>query len=136
MKLFKLAYPRVLAIALASLFLLPATPALSTGFVSNREGWLALSPEARLGYVQALNDSLNYTFLDDTLVNALSKRGRTACLIEKKTNAAQLSELITIAYRSESNARFAPQAIYILKMTDICREYINRERQGFGLGPL
>lgn len=110
--------------------------AQAAGFVSNRAGWTALSPEARIGYVQALNDSLNYTFLDDTLVKALSKRGRTQCLIDKKTNASQLAEIITIAYRSDANANIAPPALYILKMTDICRDYINRERQGFGLGPI
>lgn len=132
----KLARLRRMGLAIAGLLLIPAPPAAAAGFVANRDGWQALSAEARLGYVQSLNDSLNYTFLDDTLVNALSKRGRTACLIDRKTTAAQLSELISIAYRSEANARLAPQAIYILKMTDICRDYINRERQGFGLGPL
>ena len=107
----------------------------AAGYVNDRAGWQALTPEARIGYVQGLNDSLNYTFLDDTLVNALAKRGRTACLAGQKTTAAQLSELITIAYRSPQNALLAPSALYILRMGDICRDYINRARQDFGLGP-
>lgn len=124
-----------LAATVSALTVLPGS-ALAGGYVNDRAGWQALTPEARLGYVQGLNDSLNYTFLDDTLVNALSKRGRTACLVAQKTTSAKLSELITIAYRSEQNAFVAPSAIYILRMTDICREHINRARQEFGLGPL
>lgn len=107
----------------------------AAGYVNDRAGWQALTPEARIGYVQGLNDSLNYTFVDDTLVAALNKRGRTACLAAQRTTAAQLSELITIAYRSQQNAVLASSAIYILKMSDICREQINRARQEFGLGP-
>ena len=114
----------------------PPAPAAATGYVNDAAAWAALTPEARIGYVQGLNDSLNYTFLDDTLVNALAKRGRTACLVDHKMTAAELSELITIAYRSRPNAVLAPSALYIIKMTDICRDYINRARQEFGLGPL
>ena len=109
--------------------------AMAAGYVNERAGWQALTPEARIGYVQGLNDSLNYTFVDDTLVAALAKRGRTMCLAAQKTTAAQLSELITIAYRSPQNAGLAPSAIYILRMGDICRDQINRARQDFGLGP-
>lgn len=129
---------RVLArLAAGALALGPALsgPAEAAGFVNDRTAWQALTPEARIGYVQGLNDSLNYTFVDDTLVAALAKRGRTACLVQQRTTAAQLSELITIAYRSPQNAPLAPSAIYILRMTDICREFINKARQDFGLGP-
>lgn len=114
----------------------PATTAHALGFVNNRSEWTALSREARVGYVEGLNDSLNYTFVDDTLVNALAKRGRTQCLVERGITAARLAELITIAYRSEQNANLAPAALYVLRITDICRDTINRARQDFGLGPL
>ena len=33
---------------------------------------MALTAEAKAAYVQGLNDSLNYVFVDDTLVNALA----------------------------------------------------------------
>lgn len=122
------------ALALGVLAALPA-PAGALGFVNDKAAWQALTPEARIGYVQGLNDSLNYTFVDDTLVAALAKRGRTICLAQQKTTAAQLSELITIAYRSPQNAQFAPAALYILRMGEICRDQINRARQEFGLGP-
>jgi hypothetical protein len=123
-----------LALGIAGAMALPL-PAAAAGYVNDKTGWQALTPEARIGYVQGLNDSLNYTFLDDTLVNALAKRGRTACLAGQKTTAAQVSELITIAYRAPQNAPLAPSALYIMRMGDICRDYINRARQDFGLGP-
>jgi hypothetical protein len=110
-------------------------PAAAAGFVNNRDGWMALQPQARMAYVQGLNDSLNFVFVDDTLVDALVKRARTRCLIDQKTTAAILSDRITMAYRDERNAGFAPTAIYILKMAEVCRSYVNEERQGFGLGP-
>ncbi len=126
------------AATLAALTLAAALPssAGASGYVNNANGWAALTPEARIGFVQGLNDSLNYTFLDDTLVNALAKRGRTTCLAEQKITASRLSELITIAYRAPQNTNLAPPAVYILKMSDICRDYINRARQDFGLGPI
>lgn len=124
----------LVSLGLAGALALPL-PASAAGYVNDKAAWQALTPEARIGYVQGLNDSLNYTFLDDTLVNALAKRGRTACLAGQKTTAAQLSELITIAYRSPQNAALAPSALYIMRMGDICRDYINRARQDFGLGP-
>ena len=126
---------RLIGGGLLACTLVSPDPAAAAGYVNERAAWQALTPEARIGYVQGLNDSLNYTFLDDTLVNALAKRGRTACLAGQKTTAAQLAELITIAYRSQANAMLAPSALYILRMGDICRDYINRARQDFGLGP-
>ena len=112
----------------------PAT-AYALGFVNNRAQWQSLSPEARLGYVEALNDSLNTTFVDDTLVNALGKKGRTECLVSGKITATKLSELMSIAYHNDRMANFSPSAVYIIKMSDICGEYINRIRQDYGLGP-
>ena len=126
---------KALAIASLATLLLPIA-ADASGYVNNRVGWIGLTPEAQIGYVQGLNDSLNYTFIDDTLVNALTKRGRTNCLIEQKTNAAKLAQMITTSYRAEQNAAIAPSALYIINMSEICRSQINRERQNFGLGPI
>lgn len=112
-----------------------AGTAHALGYVNNRDQWQALTPEARIGYVQGLNDSLNYSFVDDTLVNALAKRGRTQCLIERQLTSAKLVELIDIAYRAEQNRNLAPAALYIIRITEICRDAINRSRQEFGLGP-
>ncbi|GAA0272941.1 hypothetical protein GCM10009127_11700 [Alteraurantiacibacter aestuarii] len=122
-------------IALAAFGLMTAFPAQAEGFVNTRGGWLALTPEAKAAYVQGLNDSLNYFFVDDSLTEALAKRGRTRCLIEQRVNAAVLAAQITAAYDQEQYARFSPVAVYILQIGDLCRPYINRERQEFGLGP-
>lgn len=113
-----------------------ATSALASGFVNEKRAWLSLRPEVRVGYVQGLNDSLNFVFVDDTLVNALAKRGRTKCLIAQKTTAAILADRITTAYNEERYAPLAPSAIYIIRMGEVCRSYINEARLEYGLGPL
>jgi hypothetical protein len=125
----------VLTIAAVVGLLSTSVGAGAVGFVNNRTQWLALSPEARIGYVQALNDSLNFTFVDDTLTEALAKKGRTECLKARQMTALRLSELITVAYDNERLQNLAPSAIYIMKMADICNDYINRARLEFGLGP-
>ncbi len=121
--------------AFAAFLAFLATPAAAEGFVNTRGGWLALTPEAKAAYVQGLNDSLNYYFVDDSLTEALAKRGRTRCLIEQRVTAAILAAQITAAYEDERFARFSPVAVYILKIGELCRPYINRERQEYGLGP-
>jgi hypothetical protein len=112
-----------------------SSPAGALGYVNNRAEWLGLTQEARIGYVQALNDSLNYTFVDDTLVDALAKKGRTDCLVAHNMTAATLVSYISATYRDDRYANFAPSAIYIILMGEYCRDYINRARQDFGLGP-
>lgn len=109
-------------------------PVEAEGFVNTRGGWLALTPEAKAAYVQGLNDSLNYFFVDDSLTEALAKRGRTRCLIEQRVTAAVLAAQITTAYDEVQYERFSPVAVYILQIGQLCRPYINRERQEFGLG--
>lgn len=103
------------------------------GYVNDRRGWLALTPEARAGYVQGLNDSLNYIFSDDTLPNALAKKARSKCLSAERTTSAILADRITTAYKDERLAALAPTAMYIIRMQETCRSYINTERAGFGL---
>ncbi|MFC3096800.1 hypothetical protein [Alteraurantiacibacter palmitatis] len=120
----------VLAAALAA-----PVPAAAEGFVNTRGGWMALTAEAKAAYVQGLNDSLNFFYVDDTLVEALAKRGRTRCLVEQRVTAAALSTIITNAYNEPQFARSSPVAVYVLKIGELCRPYINRERQEFGLGP-
>lgn len=121
--------------ALAALLGALSVPALAEGFVNTRAGWLALTPEAKAAYVQGLNDSLNYFFVDDTLVEALAKRGRTRCLIEQRATAAGLAAQMTAAYDQPQYATASPVAVYVLKVGELCRPYINRERQEFGLAP-
>jgi hypothetical protein len=131
-KIFRmLAIPPLLVAAAAAI---PA-PALAEGFVNTRAGWLALTTEAKAAYVQGMNDSLNYTFVDDSLAEGLAKRGRTQCLIEQRITAAALAAQITAAYEEPQFNRFSPVAVYILKIGELCRPYINRERAEFGLGP-
>lgn len=107
----------------------------SAGYVNDSKGWLALTPETKAGYVQGMNDSLNYIFVDDTLVDALAKKGRIECLVAMQTSSSLLADRITMAYREPRFATLAPTAIYIIKMGEVCRSYINRERAKFGLGP-
>ncbi len=129
--------PRVsLAIAAFCLALTAASAAHAEGYVNNKKGWMALSPEAKAAYVQGLNDGLNYMFIDDTLVNALAKKGRTECLIALETSSSLLADRITQAYKDDTLAGYAPTAIYIIKMGEVCRPYINKERATFGLGPM
>ena len=120
-------------IGAGALALAAPVPASAEGFVNTRAGWLALTTEAKAAYVQGLNDSLNYFFLDDSLVEALAKRGRTRCLIEQRATAAGLAAQITAAYEEPQYSQFSPVAVYILKIGELCRPYINRERQEFGL---
>lgn len=132
---YRLPHRSLLAILAAALAMVVAMPAAAEGFVNTRGGWLALSPEAKSAYVQGLNDSLNYSYVDDSLTEALAKRGRTRCLIEQGVYAAVLAAQISAAYEQEEFARFSPVAVYILKIGELCRPYINRERADFGLGP-
>lgn len=127
---------RLVAALLGITYVVALAPsALAEGFVNTRGGWLALTAEAKAAYVQGLNDSLNYTFVDDSLTEALAKRGRTRCLVEQRVTAAVLSAQISAAYEEAQFERFSPVAVYILKIGELCRPYINRERQEFGLGP-
>lgn len=123
------------SVALAGLALCLAAPAGAEGFVNTRAGWQSQTPEARAAYVQGLNDSLNYFFADDTLIEALAKRGRTRCLIEQGATAAGLAAQISAAYEEAQFFNSAPVAVYILKIGELCRPYINRERQEYGLAP-
>jgi hypothetical protein len=106
------------------------------GYVNDRRGWLTLTPEARSGYVQALSDSLNYVFSDDTLPNALAKKGRHKCLADQRTTSAILADRITTFYKDDRLSTLAPTAMYIIKMQETCRSYINAERANFGLSPI
>jgi len=126
---------RLLASLVATVLVFGASPASALGYVNNRSDWLALTQEARVGYVQALNDSLNYSFVDDTLVDALAKKGRTDCLVAHNMTASTLVGYITATYRDDKYANFAPSAVYIILMGEYCRDYINRARQEFNLGP-
>ena len=123
------------AAAVLAMSCLVPSPAAAEGFVNTRGGWLALTPEAKAAYVQGLNDALNYSYVDDSLVEALAKRGRTRCLIEQRVTAAILAAQISAAYEQPQFERMSPVAVYIIKIGELCRPYINRERQEFGLGP-
>ncbi len=125
----------ILIQAAAAASVLAPAPAFA-GYVNDRRGWLAMTPEARAGYVQGLNDSLNYAFSEDSLPNAVAKKARTQCLAAQRTTAAILADRITTTYADDRYSALAPTAIYIIKMQDTCRSYINDQRGQFGLGPL
>lgn len=121
---------------LAALLAVIAPSIAHAGYVNDRRGYLALTPEARAGYVQGLADSLNYIFGDDSLATALLKRARVKCLGDQRTTSAILADRITTTYKDERFAGLAPTAIYMLKMQETCKAYINQERAGFGLSPV
>lgn len=106
------------------------------GYVNNRDGWRKLTYEARAGYVQGMNDSLNYIYTDDTLPEALLKKARNECLAAQRTTSAILADRITTAYKDDRFANAAPTALYVLTMQETCRSYINQQRADFGLPPL
>ncbi len=114
-----------------------AGQAHASGFINNGAGWLALPPDAKAAYVQALSDSANLIFVDDELATAIVKLARTRCLIEQKTTAAILADRITMAYTKDPKlAGLAPSIIYIMRMGDVCRTIINEERARFSLPPV
>ncbi|MBK8630053.1 MAG: hypothetical protein IPN84_07550 [Sphingomonadales bacterium] len=116
---------------------LMAAPAYAGGFVNNASGWLALPPDAKAAYVQALSDSANLIFVDDELATAIVKLARTRCLVEQKTTAAILADRVTMAYTKDAKlANFPPSVIYIMRMADVCRTTINEERARFSLPPV
>ncbi|HNI73697.1 MAG TPA: hypothetical protein PLX65_09255 [Accumulibacter sp.] len=115
--------------------MISAQPALSAGYVNNRASWQSLSSEAKIGYAQAINDSLNYVFADDSLAEALGKQGRITCLIANKITAAQLADRISDTYKDDRYEALAPSAVYIIRMTQECRQFINKARMDFGLAP-
>lgn len=135
---FTRAPSKTLAMILAcSLAASAATPAYAVGYVNDKDAWMALTPESKAAYVQGLNDSLNYVFVDDTLMNAMAKKGRTECLVALQTSSSLLADRITYAYTKDKGmAGYAPTAVYIIKMGELCRSYINRERAAYGLGPM
>lgn len=130
----KAAFRKTLTLAGMAALLLPASA--QAGYVNERRGWLAMTPEGKAGYVQGMNDSLNYIFSEDSLANALAKKARIQCLASQRTTAAILADRITTAYKDDRFASIAPTAIYIIKMQEVCRSYINEQRAQFGLAPI
>lgn len=123
---------------LALLVALSATgPATAAGFFNNGKDWLAASVEVRAGYIQGINDSANFVFVDDSLDTAVVKVARTQCLIQKKMTVAMLADMITNGYTREESryGRLPPLVVYMTKLGDVCRETINRKRAEFGLPP-
>lgn len=118
---------------LAALFAALVPAAANAGYVNNRQQWLALTPEAKAGYVQGMSDSLNFIFQDDSLSTALAKRARNKCLMDQRTTSAILADRITTGYKDERLSGIAPTAMFFLKMQEVCKAYINQERASFGL---
>ncbi|WP_298289597.1 hypothetical protein [Novosphingobium sp.] len=119
----------------ATAALLGASAANAAGYVNNRQQWLSMKPEARAAYAQGMSDSQNFIFADDTLAEAMVKRGRTKCMLDLKTGADTLGENITFMYKNNDYISLPPSAMYIITMAKLCKVYIDIERSAFGLGP-
>ena len=123
--------------ALTTAALTAASPASAGGgFINNGQGWTLLSPEAKAAYVQGLNDTANYIYVNDDLPTAIVKLARTRCIVEQKTTTAVLADRITTAYAKDPRLLSQPPlVIYIMRMGDVCRGIINEERARFSLPP-
>lgn len=126
------------AVLAGALALSAATPALArSGYVNNKDGWMAMTPADRVGYAQGLNDSMNFIFVDDALPAAIIKYARTRCLLEMKMTPVVLADVITTAYqRTPQFAGEAPLVVYVTRLNDICKRVITEERARFGLPPM
>lgn len=126
------------AIFVAAAALLVATPTLAAaGFVNNAGAWARLSPDTQAAYVQGLNDTANYIFVNDDLPTAIVKVARTRCLVEQRTTAAMLANAIgTIYSRDPKLKEQPPSVLYIQMMAAACRNIINQERARMSLPPL
>lgn len=95
---------------------------------------MAMSPQQRVAYIQGLNDSINFPYTNDDLETAITKYGRTRCLLETKTSPNILADIITTGYtRQPELMRQPPLFVYVVRLRDICRTIINEERTKLGL---
>jgi len=108
----------------------------SAGYVNNADQWNRLSPADKAAYVQGLNDTANFVFVNDDLATGLVKAARTRCLIQTKMAPNMLSDVITSAYAKTPQLRTQPPMIvYVSRLSEICRPIINEERTRIGLPP-
>jgi len=124
-------------LAFAGALTAAATGADARGFLNTANNWEAMPAEARSAYVQGLNDSANFIFINDDLATAVLKVARTRCLIEHKTTAASLANSLTNLY--VNNRQFASQppiVVYVAFMGATCKGIINEERQRLELPPI
>ena len=128
---------RILALGLACLAALPGGAALaSAGYINNADQWNRLSPAEKAAYVQGLNDTANFVFVNDDLATGLVKAARTRCLIQTKMAPNMLSDVITAAYaKTPALHSQPPMIVYVARLAEICRPIINEERVRIGLPP-
>lgn len=127
---------RILAAGLAVVCLGVSTTAFAQarGYVVNGQGWMRMSPQERVAYVQGLNDSVNHPYVDDDLETAVVKYARTRCLIELKIAPNVLSDVITNGYGQRPEMmRETPLFVYVVRLSDICKRFITEERAKMGL---
>jgi hypothetical protein len=109
----------------------------AAGYVNNAEQWSRLAPAERAAYVQGVNDTSNFVYLNDDLATGIIKAARTRCLIQTKMAPNLLSDVITTAYDKTPQLRSQPpMVVYLSRLNEICRPVINEERARFGLPPM
>jgi len=128
---------RILTLGLAALAALPGGPAMAAaGYVNNADQWNRLTPADKAAYVQGLNDTANFVFVNDDLATGLVKAARTRCLIQTKMAPNMLSDVITTAYaKNPALHSQPPMIVYVARLAEICRPIINEERVRIGLPP-
>ena len=126
---------KLIAIAGAGAALAWAGAALAAaGYVNNADQWNKLSPGEKAGYVQGLNDTINFIYTNDDLQTGIIKAARTRCLIQTKMAPNLLSDVITTAYAKQpALAKEPPLYVYVVRLAEICRPVIIEERARFGL---
>lgn len=130
-------FGRLYRLALVGALAGAATGTHARGFLNSENNWEAMPPDARAAYVQGLNDSANFIFINDDLATAVLKLARTRCLIEHKTSAATLAAAITSVYvNNRGFANQPPIVAYVAYMGQSCKTIINEERQRLELPPV
>lgn len=133
----KLAGTEMLRAMAAGVFMILPAAASADGYINNGNQWQQMTPVERKAYVQGLNDTVNFVYQNDDLPTAVVKVARTRCLIETKTAPNILADIITTAYSKQPQlVREPPLFVYVLRLSDICRTFINQERQRMNLAPL
>lgn len=116
------------------LALAPAPAHAGSGYINDGDTWLKLTPVERAAYIQGVNDTANFTFINDDAGTLVLKYARTRCMIDMKMTPNILADVVTTAYTKSPELKSQPPYfVYVTRLQDICRNTINQERLRLGL---